>query len=137
MAKGMSMEEFRAGLASEATKENDELKTKIQKMDKTHRQIVKELNEEIEKYKKYFNSLTNRCFAQTHGVICSNCMIEECKYSMQPEMERAAEYMSKHGLPRNNETLKKLSELMNEWWKERIFGKGKGTVDGQENTENK
>jgi len=31
MARGMSMEEFRAGLSSEATKENEELKKQIKK----------------------------------------------------------------------------------------------------------
>lgn len=123
MARGMSMEEFRAGLASEATKENEELKLKIKKMEKAHSEEVKELREELDDYKEKFKFLTNRCFAQTQGVICINCMIKECKFSYAPEMERAAEYMDKHKLPRNEETIKKLGELMFEWWKERVFEK--------------
>lgn len=132
MARGMSMEEFRAGLASEATKENEELKAKILKMEKDHKEEIKKLQEDLENYKNYFKSLTNRCFAQTNGLICINCTINECKYSMAPEIERAVEYMSKHKLPRNMETAKKLDELMIKWWKERVFGKGKETNEKEQ-----
>jgi len=123
------MEEFRAGLSSEATKENEELKKQIKKMEQDNKKVIEELDEEIKLYKGYFKSLTNRCFAQTNGLICMNCMIPECKYHMGPEIERAAEYMSKHHLPRNKETLKKMNELMNKWWKERVFGKDKSSEE--------
>lgn len=84
MAKGMSMEQFRAALASDATVENEKLKENIKKLEAQIKDLLenkKDLEDELSEYKDYCRALGNRCFVQTHGVLCLNCDIP-CPHSI-------------------------------------------------------
>lgn len=115
MAKGMSMEEFRAAIASDASKENEELKKELQKVKKTSDKEIQELKEEVERYKKQCTQLYNRCAVLTKApmMMCINCGFEECKYHpTEKEMSEAFEYMEKHKLPRNEESAAKIHSIL-------------------------
>lgn len=119
--KGMTMEEFRAGLASEARDENVKLKEELSKLKKNFSEYKKEKEEEIKELQNHVRVLQNRCYATTQGVLCGHCGIEECPYGFTAEDEAAAvEYMTKNKLPRNDETLKKVGEFINKRRQERI-----------------
>lgn len=121
MAKGMSMEEFRESLASEARNENVKLKEELDKLKKTFSDYQKEKEKEIETLQNYVKSLQNRCYVTSRGALCAHCGIEGCKYGFTPEDEIVAiEYMTKNKLPMNNETYTKLEEIMNKRRQERI-----------------
>lgn len=119
--KGMTMEEFRAGLASEAREENATLKQDLDKLHKEFSKYKKEKKEEIELLQKHVKALQNRCYVLTSGAMCAHCNIEECPYGFTAEDEMAAaEYMTKNKLPRNEETLKKVGEFIAKRREERI-----------------
>lgn len=69
MAKGLSLEQFK-----------EKLDTDAQKRCIAQEKTIKELNAQVEQYKgllkdrdKMIETLQNRCFAQTRGVICFFC----------------------------------------------------------------
>ena len=102
MAKGMSMEEFRQALSSDATVENEKLKEEIKSLKKLNNESsdkIKELEEELEEYKKYCNALGNRCFVHTQGILCLHCDVP-CPHSISDtDVMDALEYMRKNNIP--------------------------------------
>ena len=62
MAKGMSLEEFRSALSSDATIENERLKTELEELRKSSSSKIKDLQSDLEQYKEWHKQLCNRCF---------------------------------------------------------------------------
>ena len=125
--KGMTMEEFRAGLASEARDENVTLKKDLEKLKKEFSEYKKDKEEEIKELKNYVRVLQNRCYVTTQGVLCMHCNIDECKYGFTSEdYEAAAEYMRKNKLSRTPDTAIKVNEFMDKRRNERIVKMSKG-----------
>lgn len=119
--KGMTMEEFRAGLASEARDENVTLKKDLEKVNKDFSKYKKEKEEEIKLLQKHVKALQNRCYVLTQSSMCAHCGIDDCPYGFTAEDEMAAaEYMVQNKLPRNEETLKKVGEFIAKRREERI-----------------
>lgn len=113
MAKGMSMEEFRDALASDAREENEKLKADIEMIKLNSDNKIKEMQEEIDQYKDWTIKLANRCFVQTRGLICIYCEIKICPYAYtEEEMHTVAKYMAKHKMPRNEETANKINKML-------------------------
>lgn len=52
MAKGMSLEEFRDALSSDATIENDRLKMELSQLRESNSKKIEDLENEIEQYKE-------------------------------------------------------------------------------------
>ena len=52
MAKGMSLEEFKVALSSDATVENEKLKTELQELKKKSEAEITELKEKSEQYEQ-------------------------------------------------------------------------------------
>lgn len=80
MAKGMSLEEFRNALSSDATVENENLKSELDKLKRGSSDEIEKLYNDLEQYKEWHKQLCNRCFVQTHGVLCISCEIE-CEHA--------------------------------------------------------
>lgn len=100
MARGMSLDDFKNALSSDATKENEELKKENLKLRNKLKCIQKneipKLNESIESYKNHCKALGNRCFIFTGGTFCNHCMVDCCEHSITgADMEAVAEYMMK------------------------------------------
>lgn len=66
MAKGMSLEEFRNALSSDATVENENLKSELDKLKRGSSDEIEKLYNDLEQYKEWHKQLCNRCFVQTH-----------------------------------------------------------------------
>lgn len=124
MAKGMSMEEFRNALSSDATKENEELKKVIQKLKKDSTKEINELKEELEQYKKLCTQLSNRCAVLTKAPIgiCMYCGIEDCIYHpTMDEVDEAFKYLEKHKRPNDQEKLaEEIHNILSKRRKERL-----------------
>ena len=111
MAKGMSLEEFKAALSSDATIENEKLKTELQELKKKSEAEITELKEKSEQYEQ----LVRRCFVQTRGVMCMNCGVECCDYALTWEdWEAIISYMQKNKMPRTPETHEKVIKFMHD-----------------------
>lgn len=82
MAKGMSMEEFREGLASEARIENEKLKEELDSLKKSTTEQISNLTDELDTYKEWCRVLSNRCMVQTSGLLCISCGISCCQYTL-------------------------------------------------------
>ena len=54
MAKGMGLEEFRSALSSDATIENERLKTELEELRKSSSSKIKDLQSDLEQYKVQF-----------------------------------------------------------------------------------
>lgn len=106
MSKGMSMEEFRQALSSDAREENEKLKKELEELKKSSSNEINELKEDLELHKKWCDALTNRCYAITRGSICECCTVECCRYYKEIEIKLniMAEYMAEHKLPRNKKS---------------------------------
>lgn len=112
MAKGMSLEEFRDALSSDATIENDRLKIELSELKKSTSEKIKDLENEIEQYKEWHRQLCNRCFVQTRGIICISCGIE-CEHGYTyDDIEGASRYMRKNKLLRTPETYQKVNDFL-------------------------
>lgn len=112
MAKGMSLEEFRDALSSDATIENDRLKIELSELKKSTSKKIKDLENEIEQYKEWHRQLCNRCFVQTRGIICISCGIE-CEHGYTyDDLEAASRYMRKNKLLRTPETYQKVNDFL-------------------------
>lgn len=112
MAKGMSLEEFRNALSSDATIENENLKTELEKLKKSSSNKVKKLQRDLEQYKEWHKQLCNRCFVQTQGMLCISCGIE-CKHAYTcDDLEAASCYMRKNNLSRTPETYQKVNDFL-------------------------
>lgn len=117
MAKGMSMEEFRAGLESEATEENKKLKEEITSLKaalKKKNGEISSLKKEIKEVKHSCECLGNRCFVLTSGLMCTYCGCGElCPHGItSEEYEAIAEFMRKNHLPRTDESREKINEFI-------------------------
>ena len=138
MAKGMSMEEFRAALSSDATVENEKLKEKIKKLEVEVKNLLenkKELEDELAEYKDYCRALGNRCFVHTKGVLCLNCDIP-CPHSISDtDLMEAIEYMKKNNIPMTKDKI--MLKNIDEFFKRRraqktnINNKKENTHDNQ------
>ena len=106
MAKGMSMEEFRQALSSDARVENEKLKTELEELKAKHAKEMKELREEFDQYKKWCKALTNRCHVATKDILCEYCTVEVCEQykDRQLKLDLMAAYMAKNKMPRNQES---------------------------------
>ena len=112
MAKGMSLEEFRNALSSDATVENENLKTELDKLKRSSSDKIEKLHNDLEQYKEWHKQLCNRCFVQTRGVLCISCGIE-CEHAYTfDDLEAATRYMRKNNLKRTPETLQKVNDFL-------------------------
>lgn len=110
--KGMSLEEFRNALSSDATVENENLKTELEKLKKSSFDKIEDLQNDLEQYKEWHKQLCNRCFVQTHGALCIRCKIEcEHEYTYD-DFEAATHYMRKNNLQRTPETYRKVNDFL-------------------------
>lgn len=99
MAKGMSMEEFREGLASEARIENEQLKDELASLKKTTTEQISDLTEELDTYKEWCRVLSNRCMAQTSGLLCISCDVSCCRYALtNDDWESITKFIRKNHL---------------------------------------
>lgn len=117
MSKGMSMEEFRAGLASEATKENEKLKEEISNLKaalKKKNEEISALQQELKEVKHHCQSLGNRCFVFSRGVMCTYCGCGElCPHGLTDEEYHAiAVFMKKNHLSHTDENREKVNEFI-------------------------
>lgn len=114
MAKGMSLEEFRSALSSDATVENEKLKQELESLKVNSSKQIEEITEENEQYKSWCKELGNRCFVFTQGVMCLQCSVKCCEHAFSPEdMNAAVHYMTKNKLPRTEETYEKVWKFLN------------------------
>lgn len=113
MGKGMSLEEFRTVLSSDATIENEKLKAELKTLKEKSETEIAELKEKSEQYKQWCKQLGRRCFVQTCGAMCMNCGVECCDYALTWEdWEAITKYMQKNKLPRTTETYEKVIKFM-------------------------
>lgn len=112
MAKGMSLEEFRIALSSDATIENEHLKVELEELRKCSSGKIEELQNDLELYKEWHKQLCNRCFAQTQGRLCISCDIE-CEHAYTyDDFEAVTRYMKKNNLQRTPETYEKVNNFL-------------------------
>ena len=112
MAKGMSLEEFRNALSSDATVENENLKMEFGKLKKSSSDKIEKLQSDLEQYKEWHKQLCNRCFVQTQGILCISCEIE-CEHAYTyDDLEAVSRYMRKNNLQRTPETYKKANDFL-------------------------
>lgn len=115
MARGMSMEEFRDALSSDATIENEKLKAELKDMKESYEKKIEDLKADNEQYKSWCTKLANRCFVFTQGQMCISCSIECCEHALTPEeWEYITDYMVKNKMPRTAETYMEVIKLINE-----------------------
>jgi hypothetical protein len=113
MGKGMSLEEFRTVLSSDATIENEKLKAELKTLKEKSETEIAELKEKSEQYEQWCKQLGRRCFVQTCGAMCMNCGVECCDYALTCEnWEAITKYMQKNKLPRTTETYEKVIKFM-------------------------
>lgn len=124
MTKGMSMEEFRQALSSDAREENEKLKKELEELKKSSSNEINGLKENLELHKKWTQALGNRCHVFTNGQLCMSCCIESCKYytEAQQKLNLMAEYMDRYKLPRNEDSLYKAEKYAAQKIKEMNIG---------------
>lgn len=121
MGRGMNLDEFRDALSSEAREENEKLKKELEDLKRESSEKIAELEEEIQDLKKQCNSLGNRCFVTTKGLLCLNCNVTQCKYAFtEADYDAAVNHMTKHKMPRNAETAAEMHDLMHKRRDERL-----------------
>ena len=79
----MNLDEFRMALSSDATIENEELKSELKDLrEETEREII-ELKNKNEKYEQWSKQLGRRSFVHTGGAMCMSCGIGCCDYMLK------------------------------------------------------
>ena len=115
MGKGMSLEEFRTALSSDATIENEKLKAELKALKEKSETEIAELKEKSEQYEQWCKQLGRRCFVQTCGVMCMNCDIECCDYALTWEdWESITKYMHYQAILGTIESLGNSSKMIYE-----------------------
>ena len=103
MAKGMSMEEFKNALSSEARIENEELKKKLAKIEEEKDKEISDLKEALSKAEHEKNVLCGRCFVNNKGVLCLNCIISDCEFGYtDDEIIKTIDLFKKKGVIKNS-----------------------------------
>lgn len=82
MGRGMSLEEFRNALSSDATVENEKLKTELKDLKEKLEAEIAELKGKSEQYEQWCKQLGRRCFVQTCGTMCVSCGVTCCDYAL-------------------------------------------------------
>lgn len=92
----MNLEELRNTLASDATKENERLKTEVNLL----REHLRDSKNDYEALKKFMTSdciaLANRCWTLTRGAMCFFCELDafKCPHAMSDDQKiKAAKKM--------------------------------------------
>ena len=87
----MNLNEFREAMASDATKENEELKQEIQSLNQEIKSLKKKYHGDTEYLHSCCNAqlenlkaLANRCWVLTRGTMCCFCRLDafKCPHSM-------------------------------------------------------
>ena len=113
MAKGMSLDEFRNALASEATEKNENLEKELATLKRQKDEEIKDLKEDLEQYKTWVKQLGKRCFVQTRGMLCLSCGVHGCEYALtEKELDFITSYMIRNKMPRTPETYEKISKMV-------------------------
>lgn len=113
MAKGLSLDEFKNALSSDATMENEKLKKELHKLKSDTSKQIEELTEENKQYKNQVRALGNRCYVFTQGTMCLNCNVETCEHLPNcNDIMAAVEYMTKNNMPRNEETRDRVNNFL-------------------------
>lgn len=113
MAKGLSLDEFKNALSSDATMENEKLKKELHKLKNDTSMQIKELTEERNELKDQCRALGNRCYVFTQGTMCLNCNVGACEHMPScSDMMAAIEYMTKNNIPRNDETRDRVNNFI-------------------------
>ena len=85
----MNLEELRNTLASDATKENERLKTEVNLL----REYLRDSKNDYEVLKKFMTSdciaLANRCWTLTRGAMCFFCELDafKCPHAMSDDQK--------------------------------------------------
>lgn len=124
MSKGMSLDEFKNALASDATIENEKLKEELETTKSKADEKIKDLENELTEYKEWCRQLSNRCYAQTGGALCMSCGIHCCDHAFtEADYEAAVKYMTRNKMPRNTDTYVKVAQFMQDRRKNREIGR--------------
>ena len=85
----MNLDELRKVMASDATKENEELKRQLKSLRKKYDRESREMSEEIAALKSDCRSLGNRCFTMTQGSMCMFCNLStmECPHVLNDDQK--------------------------------------------------
>lgn len=80
----MNLNELREAMASDATKENEELKREIESLKKRYHEDTVYLRSCYAAQLEELRALANRCWALTHGTMCCFCGLDvfKCSHSM-------------------------------------------------------
>lgn len=113
MAKGMSLDEFKIAISSDASIENVRLKKEIDLLKFSTSKKIKELTEERDQYKDWCKALGNRCFVYTGGGMCLNCGVDACPHMPnENDIMEAVNYMIKNNMPRTEETRERVNNFI-------------------------
>ena len=85
----MNLDELRKAMASDATKENEELKRQLKSLQKKYDRETSDLYDKIAALKSDCRSLGNRCFTLTHGSMCMFCNLStmECPHVLNDDQK--------------------------------------------------
>lgn len=75
----MNLKELREAMASDATKENANLKEENARLQQMVRDLERNYTDDTNVLKRDCQALSNRCFALTHGAMCCFCELEQYK----------------------------------------------------------
>jgi hypothetical protein len=80
----MNLNELREAMASDATKENEELRREIASLKKRYHKDTTYLRSYCNAQLEDLKALANRCWALTHGAMCCFCGLNvfKCPHSM-------------------------------------------------------
>lgn len=80
----MNLNELREAMASDATKENAELKKRLKSLRKKYDRDTRDLREEVKALREDCRALGNRCFVYTNGGLCMFCVLKSgaCEHMM-------------------------------------------------------
>lgn len=123
MAKGMSMEEFRASLESDARNENERLKIEIAALKEKTSKEIEDLKNDLEKHKEWCRSLGNRCFMYTSGLTCHYCAVSCCRYALtDADWEQIRAYMRKNNsVPESTQDNIRLANFVRDLQRKKTF----------------
>lgn len=80
----MNLNELREAMASDATKENAELKKRLKSLQKQYVRDTRNLREEVKALREDCRALGNRCFVFSQGSMCMFCNLQSgaCEHSI-------------------------------------------------------